>query len=75
MNLRKEREKWCSKWLHKRLTGRAITELFKQDRELREKLKEELVCSFCKETPKYGMMCSACNNAGIKIDKIMGVKE
>ena len=41
-NLKKEREEWFSKWLQKRLTGRAIIELKKQDEEFIRLLKKLL---------------------------------
>ena len=37
-----------------------------------KKLKEELVCDFCKKHPDYNGMCSGCFNAGIIINQIFG---
>jgi len=61
----------------KEIVNRVVTgpmEYFKKSdvKEFIRKLKEELVCDFCKNHPKYNRMCSACDNAGIKIDKLAG---
>ena len=37
-----------------------------------KELKEKLVCEYCKGYPH--LMCSACNNARIKIDELAGEK-
>ena len=39
-NLKEEKQKWASKWLHKKLTGRAYKELRDIENEFIKRLKE-----------------------------------
>ncbi len=74
-NLKSERKRAIrdiSKLLPERVTLLIFQIVELQDDEFIRRLKDKLVCEFCKEMPDYTGMCSACFNAGIKIDKLAG---